>query len=87
MRNSDGWVYFIGEDITIRVYARPVTRKGGEIVSDEDLGLSSEQKVFLAACSRVARACWRPREARLFFWLNLPHDFLAGFRRMPENQS
>jgi prepilin-type N-terminal cleavage/methylation domain-containing protein/prepilin-type processing-associated H-X9-DG protein len=36
---GDGSVHFLGDDISIRVYARLVTRKGGEIVSDSDLGL------------------------------------------------
>ncbi len=36
---GDGSVHFLSEDISMRVYARLVTRKGGEIVSDADLDL------------------------------------------------
>ena len=36
---GDGSVHFLSEDISIRVYARLVTRKGGEIVSDADIDL------------------------------------------------
>jgi prepilin-type N-terminal cleavage/methylation domain-containing protein/prepilin-type processing-associated H-X9-DG protein len=36
---GDGSVHFLSDSISIRVYARLVTRKGGEIVSDTDLDL------------------------------------------------
>lgn len=34
---GDGSVHLLGEDIEIRVYARLVTRKGGEVISADDL--------------------------------------------------
>ncbi|HTM55199.1 MAG TPA: DUF1559 domain-containing protein [Pirellulales bacterium] len=36
---GDGSVHFLNDSINIRVYARLVTRKGGEVVSDGDLDL------------------------------------------------
>ena len=36
---GDGSVHFLSDSIDIRVYARAVTRKGAEVISDTDLGL------------------------------------------------
>ena len=36
---GDGSVHFLEENVELRLYARLVTRKGGEIISDTDLGL------------------------------------------------